>query len=111
MGSFSQVDGPVAGEWGYADTVKSHATGRLAPSPLPSDWRRRALVLAGVLLVLFLIAQACKVATSGGELSAGGESRRHDPATGQSGQAVLTGHRTSPGGEQQTAGRCGALHR
>lgn len=45
---------------------------RLTVGPLPPAvyWRRRALVLAGVLLVLFLIAQACKATTSGGELSA-----------------------------------------
>jgi hypothetical protein len=39
---------------------------RLTVGPLPPSvyWRRRALVLAGALLVLFLVAQACMAATA-----------------------------------------------
>lgn len=56
---------------------------RLTVGPLPASvyWRRRAIVLAGALLVLFLIAQACMAATAGGGRGAG-DNPPDPPATG-----------------------------
>jgi hypothetical protein len=47
---------------------------RLTVGPLPPSvyWRRRAIVLAGALLVLFLVAQACMAATASPDGGASG---------------------------------------
>jgi len=55
---------------------------RLTVGPLPPAvyWRRRAILLGGVLVILFLVAQACMSASAAPEQAAGDSSPPADPA-------------------------------
>lgn len=87
---------------------------RLTVGPLPPAvyWRRRMLVLAGALLALFLIVQACEVTSSPGDPAAGvGTEAPTTPPTSADAPASpgLSADSSPPGtGGTPVAGRSGS---
>lgn len=80
---------------------------RLTVGPLPASvyWRRRAIVLAGGLLVLFLIAQACMAASAGGD-AAGGDAAGGD-TSGAPATATVRPDPTGTGADPDQRGATG----
>jgi hypothetical protein len=82
---------------------------RLTVGPLPPAvyWRRRAIVLGAVLLVLFVVAQACLSGAASPEEPAGGQPAS-DPPAGSGAGAGPTGPAASGGPDQPDAPATGS---
>lgn len=76
---------------------------RLTVGPLPPAvyWRRRALVLGAILLVLFLVAQACMAASANPDRSAGESTGSPTPPASPSQPSPVTPEPEEPAGEPE----------